>query len=271
MSSTGAPDRSRFSTRSRQWRWALEAIEVGLEESENLLTSRVNNVREAYPVIERWWRLMMAVRAWFPAQAVQIGMQRVSAWMLHSADPVGDWLRPLAVFASSPDGLRAMSRTQLARFDAMLADRAARAPVRWTRRSGGDAYAARMSPDVLRQVLAATGWATSGVLVDPAVVPLLPGLPLELRVEAARRGDEAVLHHLVHDPEPRVRQFAARNRRAGTEILDTLVADPEPTVRSQVARNAGITAGLLTRMSRDPDPRVARAASRVLLNRLAAA
>lgn len=249
----------------------LAAIEVGMDETEHLLTSRVQRVREAYPVIERWWRTMMAVRGWFPAEAVQAGMQRVSAWMLTSADPVGDWLRPLAVSASSPDGLRAMSRDQLARFDAMLADRAAHAPVPWGRRSGADEHAAQMCPTVLRQVLAATGWVTSGVLVDPAVVPLLPELPTELRVEAARRGTDTVVRHLVHDPEPRVRQFAARNRRVSPKTLEVLVADPDPTVRSQVARNAGVTAALLTRMSHDPETRVSRAAARVLLNRLAAA
>ena len=248
----------------------LAAIERGLEETEHLLTSRVKRLRDAYPVIERWWRVMMAVRGWFPAHAVQDGMQRVSAWMLGAADPIEDWLRPLAVFASEPDGLRAMSRTQLARFDALLDDRT-RGPVRWGRTTSGDPHAAAMSPPVLRQVLSVTGWVTSGLLVDPAVVPLLADLPLELRVEAARRGDDPVLTHLAADPEPRARQFVARNRRASCATLDLLVADPDPRVRAQVARNAGVTALHLTRMSRDPDTRVSRAASRALLNRLAAA
>ena len=247
------------------------AIERGLEETEHLLTSRVQRLRDAYPVIERWWRVMMAIRGWFPSPAVEDGMQRVSAWMLSAADPIEDWLRPLAVFASEPDGLRAMSRTQLARFDALVDDRTARAPVRWNRTAGGDPHAAAMSPQVLRQVLSVTGWSTSGLLVDPAVVPLLSGLPLDLRVEAARRGDDSVLAHLATDPEPRARQFVARNRRASAATLDRLVADPDPRVRSQVARNAGVTAPHLTRMSRDPNPRVSRAASRALLNRLAAA
>lgn len=249
----------------------VAAIERGLEETEHLLTSRVQRVRDAYPVMERWWRVMMAVRGWFPAKVVQDGMQRVSAWMLRCADPISDWLRPLAVFASQPDGLRAMSTTQLARFDALVADRTARSPARWNRTAGGDRYAEVMSPQVLRQVLAVTGWSTSGLLVDPAVVPLLAGLPVDLRVEAARRGDDRVLAHLVHDPEPRVRQFVARNRRASAATLDVLVGDPEPRVRSQVARNAGVTAPHLVRMSHDPDTRVSRAASRALLNRLAAA
>lgn len=251
---------------------ALAALTLGLEELEDALVSRARHSTHAYPLIERWWRAIMAVRGWFPAQTVQAGMQQVAACMLQAADPLGHWLRHLGVLASAPDGIKAMSRSQLALFDALMAERAARAPVKWPGRGpNGDPYAEIMSPTVLRQLVAATGWAASGLLADPAIVSVLDGLPLDLRVEAARRADDAVLQHLVRDPQPRVRQFAARNRRASATTLHTLLGDPDPSVRSQVARNAGVTAAHLTSMSRDDDRRVARASSRVLLNRLGAA
>jgi hypothetical protein len=251
---------------------AQRAIAVGLEETEERRARLKGRWAEANPVVQRWWRALMAVRGWYPARDVQAGMQQVSAWMLQDRDPLEHWLRPLAVYASAPDGLRAMSTAQLAMFDALLADRAARSPMPWPRGSGrGDPYAAAVTPSMLRQLLAATGWTSSGLLVDPAVLAVLDQLPVELRVEAARRGDDVLLQHLSIDPEPRVRQFAARNRRASVATLDLLLADRDPKVRSQVARNAGVTAGHLTRMSSDSDRVVARAASRALLRRLAAA
>lgn len=251
---------------------ALRAITIGVEETEERLARLRGRWAEARPVVRRWWGALMAVRGWYPARDVEEGMQRVSAWMLQGRDPLGEWLRPLAVSASGPDGLRAMSRAQLALFDALVADRAVRAPMQWPRGyRRADPYAAEVTPSVLRQLVAVTGWASSGLLVDPAVLAVLDELPLELRVEAARRGDDIVLQHLSSDPEPRVRQFAARNRRASVDTLDLLLADPDPKVRSQVARNAGVTAQHLTRMSGDPDRHVAGAASRALLRRLAAA
>jgi hypothetical protein len=251
---------------------AQRAISVGLEETEERLARLRGRWAEARPVIRRWWRALMAVRGWHPAPDVQAGMQRVSAWMLQGRDPLEHWLRPLAVYASAPDGLRAMSTAQLAMFDALLADRAARSPMQWPRGSRrGDPYAAAVTPAVLRQLLAATGWTSSGLLVDPAVLAVLDELPVELRVEAARRGDDVLLQHLTIDAEPRVRQFAARNRRASVTTLDLLLADRDPKVRSQVARNAGVTAQHLSRMISDGDPAVARAASLALVRRLRAA
>jgi len=251
---------------------ARQAITVGLEETEERLARLKGRRAEARPVVRRWWGALMAVRGWYPARDVQAGMQRVSAWMLEGRDPLEDWLRPLAVYASAPDGLRAMSAAQLAKFDALVADRAARSPIQWPRGPRrDDPYAAAVTPTVLRQLLAVTGWASSGLLVDPAVLAVLDELPVALRVEAARRGDDTLLQHLSADPEPRVRQFVARNRRASVGTLDLLLADPDPKVRSQVARNAGVTVQHLTRMSADTDRRVTSAASRALVRRLAAA
>ncbi len=251
---------------------ALHALAIGLDETEDRLARLDDPWTEAQPVVQRWWGTLMAVRGWYPAEHVQAGMQRVSGWMLDAEDPLGEYLRPLAVYASAPDGLRAMSEEQLATFDALVADRAARSPIQWTRGPRrDDPFAAVVTPGVLRQMLVATGWTRSGLLVDPAVLAVVDDLPVELRAEAARRGNDALLQHLSRDPAPRVRQFAARNRRASVDTLDRLLADRDPSVRSQVARNAGVTAQHLSRMISDGDPTVSRSASLALVRRLRAA
>lgn len=251
-----------------------EAIRRGIAEADALIARSANGWPACDTLVRRWWQVLMAARGWHPRADVAAAMRQVAAWMLADRDPIKNWVRPLAVLASCPDGLCSMDDEQLAVFDALLADRAGKAPFRWrTARSWdpiADPHTPFMSPKVLRQLLAATGWADSLLLEDPAVAAVVPELPVDLRVQAARRGDDEALRSLVDDPEPRVRQHVARNRRASAATLDRLLDDADPSVRSQVARNAGVTGEHLARMSQDGDRRVARAASRLLLRHLAA-
>lgn len=228
---------------------------------------------EMASVVGQWWRVLLAVRGWLPARVLEPAMQQVAAWMLDN-HPLDRWRASLAVYASRPDGLRSMSDDQLARFDALVDARANDAPMVWAPhrwRDEPDSHVPLMSDAVLRQMLALTGWKDLRLLLDPAVARVLPALPVEARVRAARGGDDRTLATLVDDPDRRVRQHVARNRRASVQTLDRLLDDPDPRVRSQVARNSGVTATHLARMSRDSDLRVSRAASRELLKCLAAA
>lgn len=253
---------------------AARALAVEIESIPPVRAARtMSEIEATADTVAMWWRILLAVRGWLPSAVLEPAMHRVSQWMVDH-DPLGRWLPNLAVYASSPDGLRSMSSDQLAHFDAVVGARANGPAMRWAPHRWGkepDPHTPLMSAVVLRQILALTGWKDVRLILDPAVAGLLPRLPVEPRVLAARHGDDGTLRALVDDPERRVRQHVARNRRASVDTLTRLLDDHDPRVRSQVARNLGVTPAHLARMSRDPDRAVSHAASRELLKRLAAA
>lgn len=256
------------------WDVAAAAIATEMRTARSAAPGRRRPARDEFTEhTRRWWRTLLAVRGWMPLDVLEPAMQQVSGWMLDD-HPLVRWLPELAVHASSPDGLRAMSAEQLAHFDAVVGARTNGQPLRWAShswRTGPDPHVPLMSDAVLRQMLALTGWRDVRLILDPAAARLLAALPEEPRVLAARHGDDTTLAALVDDPDRRVRQHVARNRRASVETLNRLLDDSDPRVRSQVGRNAGVTVAHLERMCRDADRRVSRAASRELLKRLAAA
>ena len=181
---------------------------------------------EMASLVGQWWRVLLAVRGWLPPRVLEPAMQQVTAWMLDN-HPLACWRANLAVYASRPDGLRSMSDDQLARFDALVDARANDAPMLWAPhrwRDEPDPHAPLMSDAVLRQMLALTAWKDRRLLLDPAVARVLPALPVEARVRAARGGGDRTLATLVGRPRP-----------SGTATRGT----QPPCVRAHVGPPAG--------------------------------
>lgn len=89
--------------------------------------------------------------------------------------------------------------------------------------------------------LEATHLATTWALSDDSLRRIAIAYALEFPFRLV--GDDVVLDHLAHDPDPKIRGIVARAawvRRPtlGTDIADRLSADPDPEVRS-IARRPG--------------------------------